>query len=85
MREEVNKNFGDGGVGAIELAARYSSLDFSDANGGKLSDITLGVNWHLNPCTRIMLNYVLGSAKDNQDVSDYEKENTFQCRIQIDF
>jgi len=84
-RVKPNKNFGDGGVGAIELAARYSSLDFSDANGGKLSDITLGVNWHLNPCTRIMLNYVLGSAKDNQDVSDYEKENTFQCRIQIDF
>ena len=41
----------DGGIGAWELAVRYSYLDYNDANvqGGRLSDITAGVNWRWNP------------------------------------
>jgi phosphate-selective porin OprO/OprP len=48
-------------MGAIELTARYSELDLSDeaVNAGRLDTTTLGVNWYLNPNTRVMLNYVL--------------------------
>ncbi|MFH1305718.1 MAG: porin [Candidatus Omnitrophota bacterium] len=46
--------------GALEIAARYSYLDFNstDVKGGVLSDITIGFNWYLNPNMKIMTNYV---------------------------
>ena len=82
-RISPSKNMGDGdGLGALELAVRYSSMDLSEANRGTLNDITLGLNWHLNPCTRIMFNYVMGNADVN---SEETYENTLQMRMQIDF
>ena len=82
-RISPSKNMGDGdGLGALELAVRYSSMDLSEANRGALNDITLGLNWHLNPCTRIMFNYVMGNADVN---SEETYENTLQMRMQIDF
>jgi phosphate-selective porin OprO/OprP len=52
------KNFREGGSGAWEVALRYSSLDLDDSAGGMLDDITAGVNWYMNPNSRLMLNYV---------------------------
>lgn len=80
-RVKPKNNFGQGGMGAWELAVRYSNinLDGDLTNGGQLSDITLGVNWYLNPATRFMLNYVIA------DVKDVGKANIFQIRGQIDF
>ncbi len=48
------------GIGAWEIAARYSALDLTDAGvfGGEEQDFTLGVNWYLNPVTRISMNWV---------------------------
>ena len=48
------------GWGAWEIALRYSQLDLNDQliNGGKLRDLTVGLNWYLNPTTRMMWNYV---------------------------
>lgn len=48
------------GIGAWELAVRWSCLDLNsqDVAGGRLNDITFGVNWHLNPYTRISWNYI---------------------------
>ncbi len=45
--------------GAFELAARYESLDLQDAgiDGGEMTALTVGVNWYMNPNTRVMLNY----------------------------
>ena len=82
-RVNPNKNMKEGeGLGAFEVAARYSSMDLSEAHAGTLNDITVGLNWYLNPCTRLMFNYVMGTL-DNHGVET--TENTFQCRMQIDF
>ena len=55
-----NADFKEGGWGAWPLAARYSYLDLNDDDirGGILGDVTLGLNWQLNPNFRWMLNYV---------------------------
>ena len=82
-RVKPNSNMKEGGGwGAFELAARYSSMDLSEAHSGTLNDITLGLNWYLNPCTRVMFNYVMGTL-DYDDTATIE--NTLQCRMQIDF
>ena len=41
----------NGGVGALELAARYSHLDLTDSFlvGGVPDDSTVALNWYLNP------------------------------------
>lgn len=48
------------GPGAWELAVRFSHVDLNNGGitGGRLSDITLGVNWYLNPYCRITSNYI---------------------------
>jgi phosphate-selective porin OprO and OprP len=55
-------NFGKDGFGAWELLVRYSAVDFdgAGANAGVLTAISAGVNWTLNPKSRVMLNYVYG-------------------------
>ena len=70
----------DGGAGAWEVAARYSSVDLSDGgiDGGELDDITLALNWYLNPNTRVMFNYVNADAEQGSG-------DIFQTRFQIDF
>ncbi len=54
-----NFGFGGCGTGAWEVAARYTYLDLNDKgiNGGRLNDVTLGLNWYLNPNTKIQFNY----------------------------
>ncbi len=73
---------------AIELTARYSELDLSDeaVNAGRLDTTTLGVNWYLNPNTRVMLNYVRAKA-DLSNIGDTRDGNAdlLAMRFQIDF
>ena len=76
-----------GGWGAIELKARYSEIDLNDeeVNGGRLADITLGVNWYLNPNTRVMFDYVHADV-DRRDLGLEDGEaDLFATRFQIDF
>jgi len=48
------------GIGAWELAARLSHINLNSQNtqGGRLTDVTLGLNWHLNPYTRVKWEYI---------------------------
>jgi len=72
---------GKGGTGAWEVAARYSALDLDDdgLDGGTGHDVTLGVNWHLNPNARVMLDYVMYTRHGVGDV------DTLAIRFQVDF
>jgi phosphate-selective porin OprO/OprP len=82
-RVRPNHNFwdGDGGLGAWELAARLSRIDLTDEeiDGGEMTDLTLGVNWYLNPCYRVMLNYVYS------DVASLDDAHIAQMRFQVAF
>ncbi|HHC81098.1 MAG TPA: hypothetical protein ENK46_14550 [Flavobacteriia bacterium] len=69
------------GAGAWEVALRYSNSDLNnkDIFGGEQRDITLGLNWYLNPVTRIMFNHVW------EKVKNFGNATAFQVRFQIDF
>ena len=71
----------DGGLGAWEVAVRYSSLDLDDAGfaGGEVDDVTLGLNWYPFANVRWMLNYVLS---DRDDVGEVD---AVQMRFAVDF
>lgn len=81
-RVKPKANFGKNrGAGAWEIAFRYSGLDLTDEAiaGGELHDITLGVNWYLNPVVRVMGNYI------RADLDGVGKANIFQTRFQIEW
>ena len=75
--------------GALELAVRYSSINLDvksgehgTINGGKLNNITIGLNAYYNASTRIMVNYVVGTMKNGEEEVN---ENAIIGRVQIDF
>ncbi len=77
---------GDKGAGAWELALRVSAIDLNSKDnvqnaidGGEMLDITAGLNWYINPATRVMFNYVLAQLKDVGNA------NIAQIRFQLDF
>ncbi|PLX10963.1 MAG: hypothetical protein C0598_09320 [Marinilabiliales bacterium] len=81
-RLSPKKNFGaNGGLGAWEIAFRYSYINVNDRDlqGGKMNDITVGLNWYLNPITKIALNYV------RSDIDKLGIANIYQMRFQITF
>jgi phosphate-selective porin OprO/OprP len=55
----VSRSVYQGGPGAWEVTARYSSLDFSDGSvhGGEMDILSLGLNWFLTPTFAVNLNY----------------------------
>lgn len=79
-----NNSFTDGGLGAWEVALRYSYLDLNDegVNGGRLNDITGGVNWYLNSNSKIQVNYV--NAMVDRGTTD-GTAHVFQGRFAVDF
>lgn len=72
------------GIGAWELAARWSHIDLNDGNiaGGRLNDLTAGLNWYLNARTKFQFNYVHAFLNDSFGDSDAD---VIACRGQIDF
>jgi len=78
----------DGGLGAFELLARYSSLDLNDEDagiaGGKMDNITFGLNWYMHSNARWMINYVMSSISDGDD-EEVGTASALITRFQFDF
>jgi len=73
------------GMGAWEIAARVSHLNFdaTGINAGKLTDLTLGLNWYLNPYTRVTSDYVHPFLTNGQGVRS--GANIFGVRVQYEY
>ncbi|MGH8496914.1 MAG: OprO/OprP family phosphate-selective porin [Gammaproteobacteria bacterium] len=71
--------------GAWELALRFSSLDLDDGivQGGTEDDITLGVNYYVNPYLRFMFNYVQADVEGG--INGDEEPDIYQFRVSYDF
>ena len=80
VKPKNNYSYG-GGSGAWEVKVRFSELDLNDGNitGGKLNDFTAGLNWYLNPNTRIMWDWV------HADRDNIGQANMLMMRLQFDF
>jgi len=78
---------GGGGVGAWEMAARWSWLDLNGTNlpgpGRDLTNLTLGLNWYLNGFTKFQFNYI-HAGLDDPDLGESDA-NIFGMRGQLDF
>ncbi len=77
--------------GALELVARYSVMDLGGAPAydgvsgtNAIANITAGLNWYLNPHTRIMYNYTTTNFNDLKVYGD-EKLVGNLIRLQVDF
>ncbi len=88
-RTKPGSNFlEDGGLGAWEVVARYSNLDLNDdaagIYGGKMGNVTLGLNWYLHSNARVMFDYVMSSVEDH-DGQEQGKARALTMRTQCDF
>jgi len=79
----------NGKWGAWQIAARYADIDLNDNDvyGGKMDDITLGVNWYPNPNVRWSFNYVHINVEDSYAVADISDGDAdiYQARFHIYF
>jgi phosphate-selective porin OprO/OprP len=94
-----NFDYGKGTWGALELAVRYDQLDLTDKTlsplGRKGSTWTAGLNWYLNPNTRVVFNYIRFSGQNSPlyiatlpvagTGSRTAKGDIFGSRLQFDF
>ena len=79
--------FQSGGLGAWELALRYSNLDLTDGSvhGGNVGDVTAGINWQWNPNMRMMFNYVHSNIDGDYKQGLSSVIDLGQVRWQVDF
>ena len=73
------------GLGAWEVAARFSNIVLNDKNiqGNNLTDFTVGLNWYLNPYTRWKFNYVRAFLEDTR--AGNSLTNIYGMRFDYDF
>lgn len=79
---------GLGGIGAWEVAARFSTVDLTDAGiiGGRQDDFTLALNWYMTPNLRFMLDYVDVLQLDRPgNVANHDEPSSLTGRLHVDF
>jgi len=77
---------GKGGIGAWQVALRYSSLDLTDEEiiGGEEDNFTLGLNWYATSNIRFAANYV-NVLNVEGGTNDGDEPESFQIRTQVEF
>ncbi|MGV0005460.1 MAG: OprO/OprP family phosphate-selective porin [Candidatus Porifericomitaceae bacterium WSBS_2022_MAG_OTU9] len=77
---------GEGGIGAWQVAARYSSIDLTDQGiaGGEQDNITLGVNAYLTPIIRVAADYIKVLDVKGGSLDD-DTPSLLQFRVQLEF
>lgn len=80
-----NSGIGWTGAGAVELAVRWSYIDLnsSGVQGGFMEEMTYGINWYLNPYTKMMFNYVRPTLND--PMFSKSRANSYAMRVQFEF
>ncbi len=75
----------DPGLGAWEVAGRWSYLDLNDSaiRGGTIMDYTAGLNWYWNPYTKMVFNYVHAVA--DGPLTPVSHTDFVGIRAQLDF
>lgn len=77
--------------GAVEVAARFSSVDLNDGEieGGSSDIVTLGLSWYINRQIRLMANTIFIDndryADADGDVEGEDEPSILQLRAQVDF
>ncbi len=85
-KPRVKGIIGKGGIGAWQLALRFSSLDLNDADitGGEEHNFSIGLNWYTTPNIRLSANYVnVLDVEGGAAASD--EPQAFQLRAQVEF
>jgi len=79
LRPKRELRDGSGGLGALEIALRFSHIDLNDEDvmGGELTDFTAGLNWYPTYTTRVTFNVVRASREMWKPVW------IFQMRLQL--
>lgn len=87
-RISIRNPLGEGGMGAVELGARYDNVDLTEFAGvptaGEYSAVTVGATWYPMPYVRFMANYSDSENKAQILASDVDVQ-TLQVRAQFDF
>lgn len=87
-RTKILNPMTSGGMGALELAVRYDSVDLTNFNipatAGEYKAWTVGATWYPHPYVRFMANYTK-SENDNRAVGADVDVDTMQFRAQFDF
>ncbi len=79
-----SNKLGSGGKGAFEITARFSYVDLTDEDitGGQQSNVTLGLNWYLNPNIRVMTN-LIKVLDVNRPGSEFDGENPLILSLRV--
>lgn len=72
-----------GGLGAIEIAARAGETDFSDGGGDRGKSSAIGLNWYPVDLVRLSINGLHLERTD--DLGEHRKGNFAQARVQLSF
>jgi phosphate-selective porin OprO/OprP len=81
------RNFfdGEGGWGAWQIAYRVDHTDLNSGTivGGAMTSHTIGINWHWNPNTRVLFNFILADVDCGPLGAGHLQ--VFETRFQFDF
>lgn len=80
-------NLSEGGWGVWELGLRYQHLDLDEGGvrGGRLNNVTVGLNWYWNPNMKLQFNYDYTHRDGGANPLASGQVHGFGTRVAFDF